>query len=109
MTTVHACTGHSAMNAERRIRTAAGVLAWVLAAAAVAAEPPPPPAPAQAAHQVVAGGDLWSRLLPDEASPVRRLDPAIFTELSPVTASDPAVRLPDDQREADGQHSSESR
>ncbi len=105
MTTVHVSTGRFAMSAERRIPAAAGLLAWLLAAAALASDgasappPPPPPTAVEAAHQVVDGGDLWSRLLPDEPSPVRTLDPAIFTELSPVTASDPAVRLPDDQRD----------
>ena len=62
-----------------------------------AAEPPEPPTSAQAAHQVDNPEGLRSRLLRDEASPVRSLDPAIFIELSPVTASDPAVRLPRDQ------------
>lgn len=76
---------------------------------AVAAEPSSqPPLPAQAAHQVAEAEGLWSRLLRDEQSPVRRLDPAIFTELSPVTASDPAVRLPADQREADWEGAGEA-
>ncbi|MDZ7669719.1 MAG: hypothetical protein U5Q16_09990 [Gammaproteobacteria bacterium] len=62
------------------------------------AAPAPEPSPeAQAAHQVTQPEGLRARLLGDEASPVRRLDAAIFTELLPVTASEPAVRLPEDQ------------
>lgn len=30
-----------------------------------------------------------------------RLDPAVFTEISPVTAAEIAIRLPEDQREED--------
>lgn len=71
----------------------------LLTCAALAAEPAPePPATAQAAYQVEHPEGLRARLLRDEASPVRSHDPAIFTELSPVTASDPAVRLPEDQQ-----------
>jgi hypothetical protein len=76
------------------------LVATLVGGAIVQAEPPPePPAPAQAAHQVVHPEGLRSRLGGDEVSSVRSLDPAIFTELSPVTASEPAVRLPEDQQE----------
>jgi hypothetical protein len=44
---------------------------------------------------------LRQRLLGDDGLAVRRLDPAIFLEVSPVTATEPAIRLPDDQRDAD--------
>ena len=79
---------------------AAGVILLGLSGSLPARAEPPPEAPmaAQAAHQVVYPEGLRSRLLRDEPSPVRSLDETIFTELSPVTASDPAVRLPDDQR-----------
>ena len=75
-------------------------LTWsaaLLAAVASADPPPPPPASAEAAHLVVQPEGLRGRLMRDEPSPVRGLDPAVFTEISPVTASDPAVRLPADQ------------
>jgi hypothetical protein len=50
---------------------------------------PPPPAEMEAAHQVLYGAGLrdW------------RLDTAVFIDLSPVTATEPAVQLPEDQRE----------
>lgn len=68
----------------------------------VSATPPPePPADAQAAHQVLQPEGLVARLLGDQPSPVRRYDPAIFTELLPVTAAEPPLRLPEDQRDAD--------
>ena len=105
MTMALACTGRFATSLDRLLRGTA--LAAMLGAAVTAAgaEPPPapplPPLPAQAAHQVAEDEGLWSRLLPDEPSPARRLDPAIFTDLLPVSASEPAVRLPEDQQEAD--------
>ncbi len=104
MTTGRASIGHCAMTAERAVPAALALALLLGAGSAWAAEPdapPAPPLPAQAAHQVAAGDDLWSRLLPDEPSPVRRQDAAIFTELLPVSASEPAVRLPEDQREAE--------
>jgi hypothetical protein len=77
-------------------------LAGVVASASTyGAAAPEPPVEAQAAHQVVQPEGLRARLLGDEDSPVRNLDSAIFTELRPVTASEPAVQLPPDQREAD--------
>jgi hypothetical protein len=78
---------------------AAALLTW-LSASGWTAPPPEPPAGAQAAQQVVNPEGLRARLLRDEA-PVRSLDPAIFTDLSPVSASDPALRLPPDQQEAE--------
>jgi hypothetical protein len=59
-----------------------------LAAASAVAEPPPP-AEMQAAHQV--RGDSGERDW--------LLDPAVFIDLSPVTAAEPALRLPEDQRD----------
>jgi hypothetical protein len=50
---------------------------------------PPPPAEMQAAHQVQR----------DAGEREGRLDTAVFIDLSPVTAAEPAVRLPDDQRD----------
>lgn len=102
MATAHACTGRFAMLTDLRRRVGrAGWLVLLMGVGATAAEPvPPPPPAAQAAHQVADPGGLRGRLLRDEPSPVRSLDPAVFTELSPVTTSDPAVRLPEDQREA---------
>lgn len=103
MTMVPASTGRSAMICERRQAVLGMLVGWALLApsglAAAAERPPEPPPAAQAAHQVVYPDGLRARLLRDEASSVRTLDPAIFTELSPVTAAEPAVRLPDDQRE----------
>jgi hypothetical protein len=82
--------------------------AWLLvpallaAASVLCADPlPPPPQDVQAAHQVVLEEGLRQRLLGDDGLAVRRLDPAIFLEVSPVTATEPAIRLPDDQRDAD--------
>jgi hypothetical protein len=77
------------------------VLASVASTGAHGAAAPEPPAEAQGAHQVVQPEGLRARLLGDEDSPVRRLDAAIFTELRPVTASEPAVQLPEDQREVE--------
>ncbi len=50
---------------------------------------PPPPAEMEAAHQVLYGAGVrdW------------QLDTAVFIDLSPVTATEPAVQLPEDQRE----------
>jgi hypothetical protein len=50
---------------------------------------PPPPAEMEAAHQVLyaAGSRDW------------RLDTAVFIDLSPVTATEPAIQLPEDQRD----------
>lgn len=114
MTMDRDCTGRSAMRTERAQPTVfALALALALAPAcpgAMAAEPvPEPPPAAQAAQQVVDPQGLRARLLPDEISPVRSLAPAIFTELSPVTTSDPAVRLPRDQREAGRDDAEQSR
>jgi hypothetical protein len=60
---------------------------------------PEPPLDAQAAHQVPQEAGLRQRLLGDDGLTVRLLDPAIFLEVSPVTATEPAVRLPDDQQD----------
>lgn len=77
-------------------------IAWLLALPAAAAEAPPePPDDAQAAHQVVPGGGLRARLLGADGLPIRDLDTAIFLDVAPVTAAEPAVRLPDDQRDDD--------
>lgn len=80
----------------RNVRKLA-VLAALFAAAASAEPPPVPPPAAEATYQVAQPEGLRGRLLRDVPSPVRSLDPAVFTEISPVTASDPAVRLPPDQ------------
>jgi hypothetical protein len=102
MTKARVCTGRCAMSTDRRrsgARWLTLLVGALLSAAAPAAESPQaPPATAQAGHQVTQPDGLHGRLLRDEPSPVRRLDPAVFTEISPVTASDPAVRLPEDQR-----------
>ena len=83
---------------EHRMLAAAVILTSLWTGFPARAEAPPEaPAAAQAAHQVVYPEGLRSRLLRDEPSPVRTRDETIFTGLSPVTASDPAVRLPDDQ------------
>lgn len=79
---------------------AAGLLLALGGAAGRAAESPPP-VDAEAAQQVVEPARLVERLLGDRPSPVRTLDPAIFIELTPVTASDPAIRLPEDQRDSE--------
>ncbi len=90
-------------NLSTPIRLAAALTAGLLLVAVVstgrAAEPPP--VDAEAAQQVAEPARLVERLLGDEPSPVRTLDPAIFIELTPVTASEPAVRLPEDQRETE--------
>jgi hypothetical protein len=72
----------------------AAVLLVGASATGIASEPPavvdlPVSQDAEAAHQV-------------EADRVRldwRLDPAIFTEISPVNAPEVAIKLPEDQRE----------
>lgn len=98
MTRDRASTGRCAMRIERRRDHRWWTWsAALLAAVASADPPPPPPATAEAAHLVVQPEGLRGRLLRDGLSPVRGLDPAVFTEISPVTASDPAVRLPADQ------------
>lgn len=80
-------------------------LAWSLAAVisstAAAMEAPEPPVESQAAQRVGESERLVDRLLGERVSPVRSLDPAIFIELSPVTATEPAVRLPEDQQDAE--------
>ena len=81
------------------VALAAGLLLGALALPAAAAEPPP--VDAEAAQQVAEPARLVERLLGDEPSPVRTLDPAIFIELTPVTASEPAVLLPEDQRDGE--------
>ena len=95
-------TGRCAMRAEPGGRSArlgvCLVAALVGAAAAAAADAPPPPPAAQAAHQVTQPEGLRGRLLRDEPSPVRSRDATIFTGISPVTAADPAILLPADQR-----------
>ncbi len=95
-------TGRCAMSTERRHlrlwRSLASGAALVVLPV-LAAEAPEPPAPAQASYQVLQPEGLAARLLGERASPVRELDPAIFTELSPVTASEPALRLPEDQQD----------
>lgn len=74
----------------------------LLPALATAGDPAPePPLEVQAAHQVEQQSGLRPRLLGDAPSAVRSLDPAIFTALSPVSASEPALRLPDDQQDVD--------
>lgn len=108
MMMVLAGMGRCAIGSDEKIRMGlpasllASLLAGALGSAPMWAAPAPEPAPeAQAAHQVTQPEGLRARLLGDEASPVRRLDAAIFTELLPVTASEPAVRLPEDQQESD--------
>jgi hypothetical protein len=93
------------MTTERALLRAGGwMLRWgllTLAPALQAAEAPEPPVEAQATYQVIQPQGLPSRLLIGQPSAVRSLDPAIFIELSPVTASEPAVRLLEDQRDDD--------
>lgn len=99
MEMVREFTGLCAMRIEPKLArrflcTAAALLAALPGHAAEA-----PADAAQAAHQVAGEEGLRARMLRDEPSPVRELDPAIFTALSPVTASDPALRLPEDQED----------
>lgn len=78
------------MNTDHRaapFRAALLLALWPVGA--VLADPPPPSPAAEAAHQVVRE---------HAGSPV--LDPAIFVEISPVTVSEPAIRLPPDQQES---------
>lgn len=91
-------TGRCNMRIEMVIRSkrslAFAVLMTAAAATSHAAEQPLPPdlpagTDAQAAHQVRA----------DQARRDWRLDPAIFTDISPVNAPEIAVKLPEDQRE----------
>lgn len=88
------------MNTER-YRWLLATLLLALPGAAAAAPAPEPPDDAQAAHQVVSGGSLRERLLGADGLPVRDLDTAIFLDVAPVSAAEPAVRLPDDQRDDD--------
>lgn len=100
MTTAFDCSGRCAMTIERA--AALVVTSLALAASVAVADPlPEPPLDAQAAHQVLLEAGLRQRLLGDDGLPVRRLDPAIFLDVSPVTATEPALRLPEDQREAE--------
>lgn len=107
MKTACAGTGHCIIGIDTVMVGRAGLICsvvlagWVAAAGAHGAAAPEPPAEAQGAHQVVQPEGLRARLLGDEHSPVRSLNSAIFTELRPVTASEPAVQLPEDQREAE--------
>lgn len=107
MRTMYVGTGRCAIAIDTLMSHRASIICSVLLVGCVAsaaghgAAAPEPPAEAQGAHQVVQPEGLRARLLGDEDSPVRRLDSAIFTELRPVTASEPAVRLPEDQREAE--------
>jgi hypothetical protein len=100
MTMAHKPSGRFAMTTDRGVWLLAP---WLLAAAPVlCADPlPPPPQDAQAAHQILLDEGLRQRLLGDDGLTVRRLDPAIFLEVSPVTATEPAIRLPNDQQDAD--------
>ena len=64
-------------------------LALICCGAPVRADAPVAPPEMEAAHQVLygAGERDW------------HLDTAVFFDLSPVTATEPAVQLPDDQRD----------
>ena len=106
MVTIHAFIGRCAMSTERlHCRVGWPYLAGLLLMLMLLplrglAVPPPAPVPAaQAAHQVAWPEGLRVRLAVDEPSAVRNLDPAIFTGISPVTASEPALRLPRDQQD----------
>lgn len=93
-------TGRPGLPSVAARRTLLAILLTLLAGPAPGSDTPPaPPGAAQAAQHVIQPASLRARLLRDEPSPVRGLDPAIFSELSPVTASDPALRLPEDQRD----------
>jgi hypothetical protein len=100
MKALRAFTGRYAMNVDTLARWFCLAL---LTPAGGRAEPPPlPPPAAQAAFQMAPAGQvegLRARLLRQEPSPVRSLDPAIFVEISPLAATEPAIRLPDDQRD----------
>ena len=110
-------TGRCAMTTEattevRRpwLGPALAALTLLLPAVAAGQSAPQPPVEAQAAQRAAAtatavfsraGQDgLHARLLRGVAASVRRLDPAVFIEISPVSASEPALLLPEDQREA---------
>jgi len=72
----------------------AGVLLAGASATGIASEPPavvdlPVSQDAEAAHQVEV----------NRAHLDWRLDPAIFTEISPVNAPEVAIKLPEDQRD----------
>lgn len=45
--------------------------------------------------------ESWRRIEEPAARRDWRLDPVVFTEISPVTASEIAIKLPEDQREED--------
>lgn len=96
--TMRAGTGRSTTTTDwrRLVRGLSGV-AVLIAWPALAAPPPAPADDAQAAHLVEQDQGLRARMMPDQPAPVRRLDAAIFTELLPVTAAEPALRLPADQ------------
>ena len=102
MTMVRVCTGRYAMSIEQLVKQLRLVVLLMLAPLCALAEPPPVASPeSQAAHQAAWPEGLRARLSRDQPSAVRSLDPAIFTEISPVTASEPAVRLPPDQQDED--------
>lgn len=85
-------TGRCAMRTSLFRSSIGAGLALLLALPGPAVAIPPPPDEMQAAHQVrgAAGERDW------------QLDPAVFTDLSPVTAAEPALRLPADQRDDAG-------
>ena len=97
MMTARNSTGSFNMRTRILCRSIVSLLAALLVGASargIASEPPavldlPVSQDAEAAHQL-------------EADRVRldwRLDPAIFTEISPVNAPEVAIKLPEDQRE----------
>ena len=45
--------------------------------------------------------ESWQRIEEPAARRDWRLDPVVFTEISPVTATEIAIKLPEDQREED--------
>ncbi len=88
-------SGRSAM-AGRRLLALLGLLAAAGGHAAEAPEAPEAPVPpplvspeAEAPHQVVV----------ESEQRVRWLDPAVFTDISPLTQPDIGIRLPPDQQE----------
>lgn len=97
--TAHASTGPFVMRIDRRWPMSVALALLGLPLTAAAAPAPEPPAEAQASYQVVQPQGLSSRMLADQPSAVRSLDPVIFIELSPVTTAEPAVRLPEDQQD----------
>ena len=91
-------SGPSAIGVKPLMVFAALILA---AAVASAAEAPMPAAPVVTPPTVLVPPEAEApyQVATESAQKVRWLDTAVFTEISPLTVPDVAVKLPDDQRE----------